>query len=64
MVSSEIPKSLPQGLKLPFFCIAYTGDKSPAYRPNDFFSKLRSRALSKPGFMQTSSSVLNLKFLA
>jgi hypothetical protein len=41
MVSSEVPQKHTSAAKARVdFASLYTGDESPAYRPNDFFSKL------------------------
>jgi hypothetical protein len=37
---AKFPKAYLRGRSPRLCCIAYTGDKSPAYRPNDIFSKL------------------------
>jgi hypothetical protein len=35
-----VENKFPQGLKPRFLCWLYAGDKSPAYRPNEFFRSL------------------------
>jgi hypothetical protein len=40
LISSETPKSMPQGLKPVLILLALYRDKSPAYRPNEFFRSL------------------------
>ena len=46
---------MPQGQKPALILLALYRDKSPAYRPNEFFrSLLADRGLSEPGAQATS----------